>query len=182
VTTPPPPVTFDFPTWTTLFPEFSPLSPALGAAYFAMATSSVIANTVTNPMFFDATPLAIPNLTVDTFTYDVYLATSHVAWLFCPKDATGAPSSDASAAASPGGMVGRISQATEGSVSVSTEYPMSPDASALEKNLSQTKYGQQLWTAMKPYRTAQYMAQPVFVLGGRFRNPYFPVFPPGPWY
>lgn len=169
-----PPVTFDFPTWVGYFPEFAPLNAALGQAYFTMAMSTILANTQTNPVFLDDPS---PN-----FQFLCYLATSHVAWLMCPKDASGNPTSDASGVISAGGAVGRISSATEGSVTVQTEWPLDGNSSAQEKYLSQTKYGVALWTALAPYRTAQYLAQPTYVLGGRFRYPFFPGRAVGPWW
>ena len=55
----------------------------------------------------------------------------------------------------PSPMVGRISDATQGSVSVSAEMPSSENANAAWFN--QTPYGAALWAAMAPYRTARYL-------------------------
>lgn len=58
----------------------------------------------------------------------------------------------------PQGIVGRIADATEGSVSVSAEY-----ASTIGESLaffSQTKYGAMFWQATKAYRTAHYIPAP----------------------
>jgi hypothetical protein len=142
-----PPVTFDFPTWIGLFPEFTPLGQALGQSYFNLAAATIVANATTNPAFGDG------NL------------------LNCPKDPNGNPTASASGAVA-SQLVGRISSASEGSVSVQTEYPLNPDASALEKYLTQTRYGQLLLIELKPYWTAQYAARPTFVFGGRFRSPF----------
>lgn len=153
-----PPVTFSFQTWIATFPEFSTLNANMGQGYFNRATATILANATSNPLFGDG-----------NLPYLIYLATSHVAWLNCPKDASGNPSATGQAA-SP--LVGRISSASEGSVSVQTEWPAS-DPSAQEKYLMQTKYGAELWAALAPYRTAQYAARPTVVIGGRFRNAFF---------
>ena len=153
------PVTYDFPTWVGLFKEFENVSPSDGLVYFTIATSGIIENAITNPMACDAT----------SFPVNVYLATSHVAWLMSPKDGTGLPTSDPSGAPA-SQLVGRISSAAEGSVNVQTEYPLDGTSSAQEKYLAQTKYGVALWAAMAPYRTARPTVRPTFVFGGRFGN------------
>lgn len=157
-----PPVTFDFPTFTGLFPEFTPIGASLGNAYFTRATGSIIANATTNPIFGDG-----------NLPYLIYLATAHVAWLNCPKDANGNPAGPNGAPASQ--LVGRINSASQGSVSVQTEWPAN-DPSAQEKFLSQTKYGAEYWAATAQYRTAQYAARPTRV-GSRFGG--VVVFPKG---
>jgi Protein of unknown function (DUF4054) len=155
-----PVVTFSFADFIGLFPEFGALSPTLASAYFTRATNTIFANDTTNPCFPDG-----------HMPYLVYLATAHVAWLYCQKDMTGMPTSDPSSAQASSPLVGRVSQASEGSVSVSTEYPLDGSSSAQEKYLAQTKYGIELWAALAPYRTAQYAARPTYVFGGRFRAP-----------
>lgn len=55
-----------------------------------------------------------------------------------------------------GGIVGRISSATEGLVSVSTELDV-PGSAAW---WGQTSYGLAAWQALAPYRTAAYIAAP----------------------
>lgn len=70
--------------------------------------------------------------------------------------------------ASAGGLVGRISSATEGSVSVSLE-PLGTDSSALGAWLGQTRYGNQLWAMLQRYLVARYYpgAQPYLGVGPR---------------
>lgn len=153
-----PPVVFNFATWTALFPEFSALNAVLGQAYFTRATATIIANATTNPAFGDG-----------NLPYLIYLVTSHIAWLSCPKDPNGNPSG-AGTPASP--LVGRISSAAEGSVNVQTEWN-SAGGTPLEAYLIQTKYGAEYWAATSQYRTAQYAARPTVVVGGRFRNIFF---------
>lgn len=154
-----PPVTFDFPTFTALFGEFAPIGATLANAYFMRATGSIIANATTNPMFGDG-----------NLPYLIYLATAHVAWLNCPKDANGNPAGASGAPASQ--LVGRINSASQGSVSVQAEWPAN-DPSAQEKFLMQTKYGAEYWAATAQYRTAQYAARPTIVAGGFRRLGFF---------
>jgi hypothetical protein len=153
-----PPVTFDLQTFLGLFPEFTPLSQGFLNAMFMRATGSIIANAVTNPANNDG-----------NLAYLIYLVTAHLAWLNCQKDVNGQPTAQTSAQQA-SQQVGRISQATQGSVSVTLEWPGN-DPSAQEKFLVQTRYGAEYWAATAQYRTAQYAARPTFVIGGRFRNP-----------
>jgi len=152
-----PPVTFDFNFWIALFPEFAALNSTLGQAYFTRATGSIIANSVNNPIFGDG-----------NLQYLIYLVTSHVAWLSCPKDANGNPS--ATGTPPSGSQVGRVASGTEGSVTVSFEWA-GGDKKSLEAYLIQTRYGAEYWAATAQYRTARYAARPTIVVGGYFRNP-----------
>jgi hypothetical protein len=54
-------------------------------------------------------------------------------------------------------LVGRISNASEGSVSVATVLEGVPGTAAW---WTQTKYGLQAWQALAPYRTARYLRGP----------------------
>ncbi len=78
----------------------------------------------------------------------------------------------------PLGIVGRINNAAEGDVSVSSEWSAPPNAS--QAYFVQTKYGAQYWTMTARYRTAQFIPAPASAynplpgLGG-FRTP------GGPW-
>jgi hypothetical protein len=150
------PVVFDFPTWIGIFPEFSNLNTALGNAYFIRATGGIVDNSPTSRLLQDG-----------NLSYLVYLATSHVAWLNCPKDASGNPSASGMPA-SP--LVGHISDATEGSVSVSLDWPLDASSDSMEKYLTQTKYGAEYWAVTAQYRTAQAIVRPTIVFGGRFRG------------
>lgn len=57
---------------------------------------------------------------------------------------------------SPSPLVGRMSSATEGSVSVSTEFPTTPTNAWY----MQTPFGAMFWTASAPYRTMRYIPGP----------------------
>lgn len=146
-----PPVTFNYETWIALFPEFSPLSEAQGNAYFMRATD-VCANSCSNPI----------NATGNLASL-LYLLTSHVAWLSCPKDANGNPAATGQAASQ---LVGRISSANEGTVSVQTELDDTGNSSALDSWLQQTKYGLEYLAKIAQYRTAVYLANPTVVVNG----------------
>lgn len=148
-----PPVIFSFQTWISLFSEFSPLTSDQGAAYFMRATSSFASNSCFNPAFGDG-----------RLPYLLYLATSHIAWLNCPKDANGNPAATGTDA-SP--LVGRINSAQEGSVNVQTELEVGTDTSAFNAYLGQTRYGIEYLAGISSYRTARYLARPTrVVLGG----------------
>jgi hypothetical protein len=125
------------------------------------ATGSIVGNATSNPAFGDG-----------RLPYLCYLATSHIAWLSCPKDANGNPSATGQAA-SP--LVGRISSAQEGSVNVQTELELGTDMGSIQAYLSQTKYGLEYLEAIATYRTARYLANPTrVVLGGLYPGVFSP--------
>jgi hypothetical protein len=55
-------------------------------------------------------------------------------------------------------LVGRVSDASEGSVSVRTEMP--PAGNPTQAWLYQTQYGAMFWAASSAYRTARYIPAP----------------------
>lgn len=55
-------------------------------------------------------------------------------------------------------LVGRISDASEGSVSVKAEMP--PAGNPTQAWLQQTQFGTMFWVATSPYRTMHYMPGP----------------------
>ena len=155
-----PVVTFDsawFTTFTTIFPEFSCLTQAQVQAYFTMA-GLYVANDVSNPAV-----CILPQL--------FYLVTAHVAWLLCPKGADGNPS--ATGTSGSGGLVGRITNATQGSVNVGLDMGAPGGASPQEAWWDQTKYGAAAFASMAAFRTARYTVSPTNVGG--------PFFPGAPW-
>jgi len=77
----------------------------------------------------------------------LYLLTAHVTFLFTPSLANNNQ---------PPGIVGRINAATEGSVSVSAEFPSTPEAAWF----NQTKYGAQFWAMTAVIRTMHYIPAP----------------------
>lgn len=149
-------VTFDFTTWTALYPEFLFTTPTQGQAWFNRA-SRLFANDSCNPANRDAG--AMSDL--------LYMLTSHIAWLSAPRDNNGNP---AATGKPPSPIVGRISSASEGSVSVSAEWNGSGSPS--EAYFLQTRYGAEFWQATLKYRQGLYVAHPTFVPTAIF---------PGPW-
>lgn len=142
-------VAFDYNLWVQTYQEFEAVPEELVQTYFMMATSyhrNDGVGPVNNPQY----QLMYLNLIV-----------AHLAQIFAP-DATGQPASQ---------IVGRITSANEGSVSVSSEMPLQPQSAAW---WNQTKYGAAYWAATKQYRTMRYKPgfprniQPWFVPGGLF--------------
>lgn len=149
-------VTFSFATWTAGYPEFSACTPAQGQAWFDTA-SLYFRNDSLNPADAAGTLSAL-----------LYMLTSHVAWLRTPRDANGNPAATGQA---PSPLVGRITNASEGSVSVATENKF-PDGAP--QWYQQTPYGAAFWAATAPYRTMRYGANPTIVPGARYPNPFLP--------
>lgn len=150
---PTPIITFNYANWVASFPEMAGCSPAQGQTFFDRA-DSFFANDACNPAI---------TLGEVRFTRLMYLMTSHLAWLYAPRDASGNPA-QAGTPSSP--LVGRLNSASEGSVSVGTEWK---GTEAGEEFFIQTKYGAEFWQAMAAFRTFRYAAQPTVVAG--------PVFP-----
>lgn len=146
-------VTFNPAQFYAQFPELSSVSTPLLQSYFAMASSGLIDNTDCS---------RIPDVPAQggLRTQVLLLATAHIARLFGTING-----------AAPAGLVGRISTATEGSVTVGVELKLQSESAAY---WSQTSYGLLAWQMLKPYRTALWV-------GGRVRNmnPYAPGIPRG---
>jgi len=75
---------------------------------------------------------------VSAQTMLLYMLTAHLAQLTYGADG-----------ASPSGLVGRISSATQGSVTVATDYPSTPNSAWFV----QTPYGASFWQAVSAYRS-----------------------------
>jgi hypothetical protein len=144
-----PTVTFNYAVWVARYPEFAAVSQPLAQAYFDEAGLYFA-----NQGWTGSLPSA-PTL--------LNMLTAHIAWLYAPRDADGNPSSTGQAA-SP--LTGRISQAAEGSVNVTTELTSSGSPS--EGFFLQSKYGLSFWQATAQYRTAIYSARPTRVVNGVF--------------
>lgn len=153
-----PPVTFSPQTFRILFPVFNCLTDDQLNAYFQMATL-YCPNVPQNP--FNCTGVLAQLLNI---------VTAHVAWLLSPKDANGNPSADG--ASSGGALVGRISQATQGSVNVSLEFDATAGGPS-QQFFAQSQYGLMFWQATASIRTARYVASPTIVPGT--------VYPSAPW-
>lgn len=145
-------VVFNYAEWVGLFPALSYVTQPQATLYFGLA-GSYCNNTPCSPVR-DASVGGQR----DTF---LNLITAHIAALMQPN----------SAASSPSGIVGRITNATQGSVSVAASMP--DPKSPLEGWFMQTQYGAMYWAASSSYRTARYVPAParfygpLGVFGGR---------------
>lgn len=126
-------VTFDYTGWAARYPELSAfISQSLATSYFNEAT-----------MYLDNTAASV----VTDYSVGgarstlLNMLTAHIAAMNSGVNGQ---------TASP--LVGRISGANEGSVSVQTEYQAPRSASWY----LQTKYGAAYWQASAQYRTMQY--------------------------
>lgn len=125
-------VMFDYSAWIMRYPEFTTSVPQqLAQQYFFEAQ-----------LYCDNTPCSIiQNLMQRSVLLN--MMTAHIAALNAPMN--GSPSSS---------LVGRISSATEGTVSVQTQndYP-----AGTVQWYQQTKYGSAFWAATAQFRTMHYV-------------------------
>jgi hypothetical protein len=129
-------VIFDYPSWILRYPEFSAVTEPRADLFFSEATL-YLRNDGTSPIQDVGKRAVILNM-----------LTAHIAAM-------------AGQATAGDGLVGRVSSASEGSTSVSTEYNI-PGSAAW---FVQTTYGAAAWQAMAPLRTARYIPRPSY--GGR---------------
>lgn len=138
-------VAFDYTSWATRYPELAcSVLPPLALAYWTEA-QLYCDNTACSP---------ISDLTVRAMLLN--MVCSHIAALNAPLN--GQPSSP---------LVGRVSSASEGSVSVQTSMDVAPGTAQW---FAQSKYGASFWAATAQYRTMHYMPNP-----GRPTDPYAPL-------
>lgn len=126
--------------WVARYPEFTAVNDQTYQLYFAEA-GLFCRNDGSSPVTTAAAQSAL-----------MQMLTAHIAALYSQSQGDPTPGS-AKNANSP---VGRISDATQGSVSMRADWPSVADSSAMEKWLSQTKYGAQYWAATLVYRQARY--------------------------
>lgn len=131
--------TFSYATWTATFPQLASVSEPQADIYFAMATV-VLRNDGTGPVTDPNTQLLLLNL-----------LTAHIATLYTQSLGDPSPGSPKSA----NSPVGRISNATEGSVSVATDYGTT--IGQQQAWLIQTQFGSQYWFLTAQYRTMRYI-------------------------
>lgn len=145
--TPCPPITrgivqFDDAEFAALYPEFTGID--AGAALTQFNGATLLLDNSCASRVQDANKRLLL----------LYMLTAHLCLINTGTD------DGAGNASQPQGIVGRIADATEGSVSVSAEY-----ASTVGESLaffSQTKYGAMFWQATKAYRTAHYIGAPAY--------------------
>lgn len=166
-----PPVTFDNADWIARFPEFTAVGGTLGQTYFNRATL-FCANTLRNPALTNCAGETAVGMLKDL----LYLMTSHIAWLNAPRDAQGNPAASGTPA---NPVVGRVSQAHEGSVSVSLDMGEANAGSPSQAWYMQTRYGSEFWYATASARTFRYAPGPLrnfepvypgYFPGGRYRG------------
>ena len=144
--------TFDFAKWQASYPEFSGVTSGQAAAFFDQATI-YLANDGSGPVSDAGKQLTLLNMLV-----------AHIAALSVNADGTPKP---------PSSPVGRISSASEGSVSAQFDMGTTPGTAAWYQ---QTRYGAAFYAATAQYRTMRYrvsraaLYQPAgFGFFGRYR-------------
>ncbi|QDJ35837.1 DUF4054 domain-containing protein [Bordetella hinzii] len=127
-------VVFDPAQFKLVYPSFATLTDAQLQYAFRLAT--LYLNNTDSSIVCD----------VGERTTLLYLLTAHIAALTYGENGQG-----------PRPLVGRISSATEGSVSVSAEYNVAPGSAQW---YAQTGYGAQYWEATAKYRVGRYRPAP----------------------
>lgn len=142
-------VTFDYSLWSQRYPEFQAVDSSLVGLYFQEATI-YHSNSSTGLVQDAGQQLAL-----------LGMVTAHICQLNAPSRGTpvqtGSPQ-----------LVGQITDATEGSVSVTAKNDYPPGT---VQWWQQTKYGAAWWAATAPYRSMQYRRGRMI----RETNPYFGV-------
>lgn len=143
-------VTFDFANWLALFPQFGVTTPTFTALTEQQVTQVIlplaeqyVRNDGGGPVCNPATQIQLLNLMV-----------AHIAQLLFGSSTQ--PLSP---------LVGRISNASEGSVSVGTDFPTTPSNAWFV----QTQYGAMFWQLSLPFRLGRYIPKitpQVQVVGG----------------
>lgn len=142
-------ITFNYASWQAAYPPLATVPDADAQGYFDLATQ-LWRNDGTSPCSTAAQQTRL-----------LYLLTAHMAKLFAPQAQGGQAA----------GIVGRISNASEGSVSVQTEY--SSQISDSQAFYVQTAYGALFWQMTAPFRQMRYRApysNPAVVPGFPFRR------------
>lgn len=127
-------ITFDPTAFKAEYPEFTATSDARATNMFTIAEQSILDNT-------DGSPVMDPSYRTQLF----YMLVAHLLLIF---GATDTPTLN-------NAPPGRISSATEGTVTSQFEYKL-PDGSAMAAWFIQTKYGAMYWTATARFRSAKY--------------------------
>lgn len=134
---------FVYADWTAMFPEMASVTGSVAESFFSIA-ELLLDNTDCSP---------VTNVTQRTTL--LYFATAHVASLAGYPVASGGT-------ATPSGMVGRVSSATEGTVSVATDYGA---VSSSQAWWLQSQYGATFWQLTAGFRTMRYAAAPARYFG-----------------
>lgn len=127
-------VTFDYATWILIYPQFASLS-----------QTQVINGALPIAQLYCRNDGQGPVSTPETQTTLLGLMVAHICQLMYGVNGQAAS-----------GLVGRISDATEGSVSVSADFPTTPNNAWF----MQTPFGAAFWAATAAYRTMRYIPGP----------------------
>lgn len=125
----------------TAFPEFADVPDARLTVLFGIIGATILDNTGAS---------VVTDVTMRESL--MFLLLAHMLTLYGTGPLAGAPG----AGTGPFGAVGRVSSATEGSVSSSMEYHAA--ASATEAWFSQTQYGAMYWAMTVSFRSFRYAA------------------------
>jgi hypothetical protein len=149
-------VAFDYAAWALRYPSLAAsVSGPLAQAYFDEAQ-----------LYCDNTRYS-PVLNVSVRAVLLNMLVAHIAQLNLPTGGSGGSSGgNGGSAGAPSPLVGRISNATEGSVSVQTQMDLPPGSAQW---FNQTPYGAAFWAATATYRTMRYVPSPA-----RDMDPYAP--------
>lgn len=138
-------VQFNYANWIALFPEFASIPQAtVTDEYFPLAT------------VFHRNDGGGPVPTAALQSSYLNMMTAHIAALL--GTVNGVASST---------IVGRIASASEGSVSVSADFPLSNPSQAW---YATTKYGAMYYQATRPYRTIRYRIKGCGLYGGNYNG------------
>lgn len=151
------PVVFDYTKWAALFPELASVPEQQVTGYFTIA-GYFCDNSGSGPV-----PGGAPYYQLDTFLNYI---TAFLTKLYATINGV-----------APSPLVGRISQAAEGSVSVAAELNANPSAALAF--WSQNEYGLTYWTMSQQFRTGFYVPPPcgpaynaVFANGPGYLSPW----------
>lgn len=136
---------FDYGVWSARYPTLAAnVSPSLAASYFDEA-GLTLDNTDCSPVQDAGRRLVLLNMLV-----------AHIAALNGASEANGQPT----------GLVGRVTKATEGTVSVEVDAGVANGSAAW---FAQTPYGYQFWNATRGLRSFMYVParRPTFEPYGR---------------
>lgn len=136
------PVTFDYTWFQRRYPELSEwVSPDVAEGYFLMATAFLDNQDGGGTTSYCQSLKNSPVSNIKLRQILLGLLTAHIAALFAPINGVASPT-----------VVGRLSSASEGSVSASFEFPTTPGA----EWFSQTKYGLMFWQMTKRFAMMRY--------------------------
>lgn len=139
-------VTFDVPTFLATYPEFTGLASGEPLTSGQLSQAFALAQTILNNTCCSRVQDANRRDTL------LQMLTAHIAFLlYGTNDGAGNVTP-------PPGVTGRISQAAEGTVSVSAEF--GGDGGPTQDWYTGTRYGAMYWVATAGYRTALYIPAP----------------------